>query len=278
MKMHHVTDTFRILLILLALATAGRLSAQEIVAHRGASHDAPENTLAAFRLAWKQGADAIEGDFRLTKDEKIVCLHDKDLKRTAGDPREVAHVSLAELRKLEAGSWKAPVFAGESIPTLDEVLAVVPAGKRLFLEVKCGPEIIEPLRLTLSKDALDESQIIIISFDEEVIRQCRQHFPKIKAHWLTSYKQSLLGKWKPTQKQILKVLDGVAASGLDTKADPDRVTPAFVAKLRASGLEFHCWTVDTPALARHFQALGVDSITTNRPAWLRAQLRLDPSQ
>ena len=129
--------------------------------------------MAAFRLAWEQGADAIEGDFHLTKDLKIVCLHDKDLKRTAGDPREVAHVTLAELRELEVGSWKAPVFAGEAIPTLDEVLAVVPADKRLFLEVKCGPEIIGPLRMTLSNKALPRGQIVIISFDEEVIQVFR---------------------------------------------------------------------------------------------------------
>jgi glycerophosphoryl diester phosphodiesterase len=254
------------------LILLGPATAQDLVAHRGASYDAPENTLAAFRLAWEQGADAIEGDFMLTRDGKIVCHHDKTLRRTAGDPRAVAEVTLAEIRSMEVGSWKDARFAGEPIPTLVEVLAVMPEGKRLFLEIKCGPEIVEPLREVLMASALPSDQIEIISFDETVIAQCRHELPAFRAHWLTSYKRGESNAWEPSKAEVLEILQEVKASGLDTRADPDVVTTAFVAKLREAGLAFHCWTVNTPALARHFRALEVDSITTDRPAWLRRQL------
>ena len=117
----------------------------EIVAHRGASFDAPENTVAAIKLAWEQKADAAEFDVFLSKDGKIVVIHDADTKRTAGVDRKVADTTLEELRKLDVGKWKDAKFAGEKIPTLEEMLATVPAGKRVFIEVKCGPEIVPEL-------------------------------------------------------------------------------------------------------------------------------------
>ncbi|MGY8686560.1 MAG: glycerophosphodiester phosphodiesterase, partial [Verrucomicrobiales bacterium] len=251
-------------IVLFLLVCVNNVWSQDIVAHRGASFDAPENTLAAFRLAWKQGADAIEGDFQLTKDQHIVCLHDVDLQRTSNDPRKIADMTLAEVRQVDVGTWKHPRFKGERIPTLTEILALVPRGKRLFLEIKCGTEIIEPLR----KIGLFPDKVVIICFDREVIRQCRKQLPQLKAHWLTSYKQNVVGQWKPSEKELAKTLRELDASGLDTKADPERVTPTLVAKLREANLEFHCWTVDDVVLAKQFQKLGVDSITTNRPAWL----------
>ncbi|MDP6721144.1 MAG: glycerophosphodiester phosphodiesterase family protein, partial [Pirellulaceae bacterium] len=108
--------------LLTLLVTSDGARGQLIVAHRGASYDAPENTLAAFRLAWRQGADGIEGDFYLTKDGQIVCIHDADTKRTAGVSRQVAKSTLAELRELDVGRWKDEEFAGERMPTLQQVL------------------------------------------------------------------------------------------------------------------------------------------------------------
>ena len=92
------------------LATRGH--AQLIVAHRGASHAAPENTSAAFELAWQQNADAIEADFRLSRDGQIVCIHDATTQRTAGVDRIVAQSTLAELKALDVGAWKDPQFKG----------------------------------------------------------------------------------------------------------------------------------------------------------------------
>ncbi len=96
------------------LLVAMPVSGQLIVGHRGASHAAPENTLAAFDLAWQEGADGAEGDFRLTRDGRIVCIHDEDTERTAGKKLVVATTTLAELQQLDVGSWKDPRYAGVS--------------------------------------------------------------------------------------------------------------------------------------------------------------------
>lgn len=121
---------FRIALLGAAVCFAELTEAQMITAHRGASYDAPENTLAAINLAWEQGADAIEADFYLTRDGQIVAFHDRTAKRTGGVDRAVESMTLAELKQLDVGSWKSAAFAGEPVPTFVEVLANIPAGKR----------------------------------------------------------------------------------------------------------------------------------------------------
>src|SRR5687767_10257607 len=89
------------------------LGRMQFIAHRGASHDAPENTLAAVRLAWAQHADAVEVDVHLTRDGRLAVIHDPDTQRTAGVARVVAQSTLAELQLLDVGRWKASRFAGE---------------------------------------------------------------------------------------------------------------------------------------------------------------------
>lgn len=255
-----------------AQSTAGPKN-PAIVAHRGASHDAPENTMAAFRLAWQQGADAIEGDFHLTADGKIVCMHDKDLKRTASIDRPVAEMTLAEIRQAEAGAWKDPKFTGEKIPTLAEVLTIVPEGKLFLIEIKCGPEIMPEFHRVIASSGVPLSRLRVISFNADVISAVKQQMPGMKAFWLTSYKKDeQTGQHSPTHDQVLATLHRTGADGLDTRANLEVLTPAFIQKLRSANLEFHCWTVDDPALARQMTALGVDSITTNRPAFLREEL------
>lgn len=251
-------------------------AAQLLVAHRGASGNAPENTLAAFRLAWEEGADAIEGDFYLTTDGEIVCIHDKDTKRVCpgGVPCEVGKATLAELRVLDVGAWKHADFTGERIPTLYEVLDAVPTGKRIFIELKCGPEIVPVLkRMLAARKSPKPEMIAIICFNAEVIAACRKEMPGIDAHWLVSFKKDKLsGTWTPKPDAILATLARTGASGLDVQAESAVVDAAFVARLRGAGYAFHCWTVNDPAVARLFQELGADSITTDQPALLRKAL------
>lgn len=247
-------------------------SAAEIVAHRGASYDAPENTLAAFNLAWQQGADAIEGDFYLTKDHQIVCLHDDTTKRTAGFDLLVADATLEELRRMDFGAWKAPQFVGERIPTLRDVLATVPPGKKMLIEVKCGPEIVPFLKQELAEARFPADRTVVISFQAPVIAAVKKTIPNVKALWLTSYKKNPnTGAWAPTLPEVLATLQSIQADGLDSNAH-ERIDTDFVRALRAEGYEFHVWTVDDPALARRMMELGADSITTNRPEFLRMQL------
>lgn len=117
------------------LFTSTLALAVDIVAHRGASYDAPENTMAATRLAWQQKADAVETDIYLGKDGKIIVFHDKTAKRTGGRDVPIADLTQAEARTLDAGSWKAPQFKGEKVPLLEEQIQSIPAGKRLLVEI-----------------------------------------------------------------------------------------------------------------------------------------------
>ncbi len=259
-------------LLSLISSSAGIAHGQLIVAHRGASHDAPENTLAAFNLAWEKQADAIEGDFYLTKDNQIVCIHDKTTKRVSPKNRELKIVdsTLNELRKLDVGSWKNKRYASERIPTLKEVLATVPDGKQIFVEIKCGPEILPLLKLQLAASGLKPEQIVIICFDEAVVTQSRRMMPQYKANWLTSYKQHTLKRtWAPTLGDVLTSLKSTGATGLGTKGELKVIDRTFVKAIQAAGFEFHVWTVNEADLARTFKSLGAQSLTTDRPAFIR---------
>ncbi|MBI2354048.1 MAG: glycerophosphodiester phosphodiesterase [Deltaproteobacteria bacterium] len=243
-----------------------------IIAHRGASRDAPENTLAAFRLAWEQGADGIEADFRLTRDGRIVCLHDASTARTTGVDLRVDSSSLSELNSLDAGGWKGRQWAGERIPTLDEVIAALPAGKRLFVELKCGPEIIPPLAAVLAGSGIAVEQVVLLSFSAQLVGLLKEHLPDCRACWLSESRRNwLTSDPTPAHERIIATLRGSGADGLACRAGrflDERLAEA----LREAGLELHVWTVDAPAAARRFAALGVASIFTNRPGWLRERL------
>lgn len=259
------------LLTLGCLLLAAPLSAEPlIVAHRGASHDAPENTRPAFELAWKQGADAIEGDFHLTADGKIVCIHDYDTKRVSGRKRIVKSSTLAELRELDAGAWFHPKWRGVRMPTFAEVAATVPAGKKFYIEVKCGPEIVPELLRGIEASGLQASQIVIISFNAPVIREMKERAPRFKACWLSSFEKA--SPLKPSKDVVLATLRETKADGFSSRADA-RLTPDYINAIRGAGFEYHCWTVDEPEVARKFLELGALSVTTNRPAFLRAALK-----
>lgn len=250
--------------------TSSPLTAQEIVAHRGASYDAPENTLAAFRLAWEQNADAIEADFFLSKDEQIVCLHDKTTERLAPkQPKLTVAKSTAEaLRRLDVGSWKGARFAGERIPLLHEVLATIPQGKRIFLEIKCGPEIVPHLQRQLKASKLKPEQVVIICFRADVIAACREAMPQHDANWLTSYKQ-VDGQWRPASDQVVDTLRETRATGLGSQGNLQVLDADFAKSIRSAKKQLHVWTINGASDARTFKQLGVDSITTDRPAYIR---------
>lgn len=249
-------------------------AAQLIVAHRGASFDAPENTISAFQEAWSQNADGVEGDFYVTSDQQIVCIHDSTTERTGGRKLEVAKSTLAELRELEYGHWKAPRFKGEPLPTFAEVMAVVPAGKLFVLELKTGPEIVPLLKAELERLKPNLKDMLIIAFNKETVSAVKRDLPGIRTHWLTGYKKNkTTGQWRPSPEEVADGLKSTGADGLGTQGNREIVTPEFVMSLQKQGLrEFHVWTIDEPADAKYFQQLGAIGITTNRPALIRESL------
>jgi len=240
-----------------------------LIAHRGASREAPENTMAAFNLAWQEGADGIEADFRLTRDGRIVCLHDDTTKRTAGVELAVAESSLEELRRLDIGAWKGARWRGERIPTLEEVLAGLPAGKMFMIELKSGPEIIDPLQRVLAAAGIPVERLRLLSFDARLVAGLKEQLPGIRACLNVDYRFSLRTRaWSPSRAEIPAILEQSGADGISSKAHA-MVDMQFIAELHRNGKEVHIWTVDSAREADHYQSLGVDSIMTNRPGRLR---------
>ena len=257
-------------ILFLALASA---SAVDIVAHRGASADAPENTVPAFQLAWERGADVIEGDFFMTSDNVIVCFHDKTTKRIGGGELKVSSTPYQQLQPLDVGAWKGPQWKGTRIPTLTEVLATLPADKgRMFIEIKDGVRIVKPLAEQLNKADIAKSRLSIICFNQAVIAACKKAMPEVDAIWVVSQKSYK----KMGMASVIKTAKLLGADGVDVQAS-QAITPEFGKALRENGLQYHCWTVNEVPLARHMVEMGVDSITTDRPGFLRQALQAEPA-
>ncbi|MBO0699156.1 MAG: glycerophosphodiester phosphodiesterase [Zavarzinella sp.] len=244
----------------------------EIIAHRGASFDAPENTLAALRLGWAQGADAAEFDVLLSRDGQVVVHHDETTRRTAGVDWAVAEQTLDELRSLDVGRSKGPAFAGERIPTLAEALATIPPGKRVFIEVKTGPETIAELGRVITASQLTSDQTVIISFSADVVAAAKRELPERLAYWVADLRPEATDRPVPLE-ELIAVTRSCRADGLDLSADP-AITSEFVRTANAAGLPVYVWTVNDPALARQMIDAGVAGIATDRPGWLRERLRM----
>ena len=241
-----------------------------IVAHRGASKDAPENTLPAFHLAWEQGADAIEGDFQLSKDGQMVCIHDEDTERVAGIKLMVKDASLSDLRRLDVGAYRGAKYLGTIIPTLAEVFATVPDQKKIYIEVKSDESIVPNLLKEIRQSRLKEEQVTIISLNPKVISALKTVAPRFKAFWLSEFRKDESGEWIPSLQTVLTTLREIKADGLGASKDIN--DEAFVRQIQNAGFEFHVWTVDDVKTARRFLKWGAQSITTNVPDHLRKHL------
>jgi len=238
----------------------------EIIAHRGASYDAPENTLAAVRLAWEQGADAVEVDVHLSRDNRVVVIHDTDTKRIAGVKRLVRNLTFAESQKLDVGKWKSPKYTGERLALLEDVIGIIPFGKRMLVEIKTGPEIVSHFPPV-------PSNVAPISFDLEAIAAMKAARPDLQCYWVVGWRRDWKsGGWFPKPAQMIEQALENNLDGLDVGANGP-VTAGFVKKAHAAGLGVYVWTVDSVAKARKLRVAGVDGIATNRPGWMIASLQ-----
>ena len=242
--------------------------APRFIAHRGASADAPENTMAAFQLAWEQGADGIEADFLLSADGHVVCIHDKTTKKTGSGNLEVGKSRLEQLRALEYGAWKNPKFKGEPIPVLADVLDAIPEGKWFFLEIKDTEKIVQPIAEILRAKQADKERLVIISFNSQVIQACREILP--------DYRACLLSELKDFTKpgQAAKYAEQVRSSGAQGLAykEHESIPAAWLSEVAGEGGILASWTINTPAPAVRAIERGVDFIITDRPAALRREI------
>jgi glycerophosphoryl diester phosphodiesterase len=233
-----------------------------VIAHRGASKHAPENTLPAFAAGVKAGADLVELDYRHSADDVPVVIHDETLDRTTnavalwgGEKIKLAGKRLADLQTLDAGAWFARQFAGARLPTLAESLDAIQAGSLTLIERKAGNPATCVALLT-QKKLLD--QVVVQAFDWEFLARCHHLAPQLVL--------GALGEKELSPER----LDEIAATGARVVGWNDRdTTPASIAAIHARGWKAWVWTVDDPDRARQLVQAGVDAIITNTPAEIR---------
>ncbi len=243
-----------------------------IIAHRGESFDAPENTMAAIKLAWERDAEAVEIDIQLTKDNELVVIHDTDTKRLTGIDKKIKDQTLEELKKLDVGSWKDITFKDERIPTLKEVLSTVPEGKRLIVEIKSGPETVTILKSAINQFSLAKEQIEIIGFDLETMIQARNEFPENKVLWLLDLDYNWHSRiFEPSIAKGIDEAKNNKLDGLNVWAGK-MLSKNRIDQIHDAGLLAYCWTVNEIDKAHELSEWGIDAITTDGAQWLSHHL------
>lgn len=236
----------------------------KIIAHRGASFHAPENTLASAKLGWEHNADAVEIDIHLSADKKIMVIHDAGTKRTTGEDFKIATTPSEKIRALDAGSLKSETYKGEKIPFLYEVLDIIPKGKQLVIEIKSNKELVPLLKAEIEKSG-KMKQCVIISFDFDALVEAKKALPKIPSYYLSS-------KVGPeTFPELLKRLQDNKIDGLNLNSST--ITPELSALCNQNKIPLYAWTIDDVEVAKKLIDLGVTGITTNKPLEMREGLK-----
>ncbi len=224
------------------------------IGHRGAAGTAPENTIASFRRALAIGVDAVELDVQRTRDGALVVIHDETVDRTTDGTGRVGDLSLGEIRRLDAGSRKGHEFAGERVPTLDEVIDAVGAPVALFVELKDParyPGIEREVLAVLRRRGV-RGRAGISSFDHASLARVRAADPSVRLGFLYSRHDDPVGAARTL---------GAAAIHPPFRS----VNADLVAAAHAAGLAVHTWTVNEPADVEAVRALAVDGIFSDHP-------------
>ena len=263
-----------------------------IIAHRGMgqgmveSGAPPENTLPAFKAGWETGANGCELDVHLTRDGQVIVIHDDTTNRTTNASWVVAEHTADELRSLDAGRWKGLRWAGTRLPMLSEVLAIIPDGKRLFIELKDGPQVVPGTVAAIHDSGKGPSQVVLISFDVDTIAAAKAALPGFECLLIVVFQaDDSHGRWNVLydegpgfrtvtavydQKALLQLVRRYRLDGIDSSF---AMPPSLVSAVRDAGLQLVTWTVDDPQIALDLVSLGVTAITTDRPKAIRDALR-----
>ncbi len=224
-----------------------------VIGHRGASGTRPENTLVSFRRAVELGAHMVELDAQLTADGSVVVLHDDTLDRTTDGLGPLAARTLAEVRRLDAGRWFDPVFAGERVPTLAEVLTAVPIPVNVELK-GIRPDDLEARALAVVEEAGALDRVVFSSFEPERLIGLRARTDRA----------ALAVLWAgPEVGDALRLAERVGARALHVRND--RRAIQSIAAGRAVGLEIRVWTVNSPADLASLVDAGASGIFTDFP-------------
>lgn len=235
-----------------------------VIAHRGASAHAPENTLPAFTLALEGGADGIEFDVQLSKDGEVVVIHDHDLARTTDGRGRVRAAALADLKKLDAGGWFGPQFQGARIPTLSEALETIGRRALINIELKnlASPfdELPQKTAQIVSRLGFQEN-VIVSSFNPLALAAFRGALPEVPTGLLT-----MPGR----PGALTRLLAGPFTPYDNLHPHFASVSAEMVAGLRRKGGGVFTWTVNQPEDLKSMFALGVSGVITDEPALGRA--------
>jgi len=223
-----------------------------VIAHRGAAGSAPENTLAAVERAISDGTDWVEIDVQETRDGHVVVVHDSDFMKLAGNPLKVWEGDLAEIRQIDVGSWFAPEFAGQKVPTLEEVLAAVRGRSRLVIELKYygHDQQLEQRVVDIVESMGMADQVVVMSLKLPGIERLKALRPEWTAGLLAA---TALGDLTRLDVDFLAVNQKLA-------------TPAFIKRAHDSGKGVYVWTVDDGLSLSRWMSMGVDGVITNEPA------------
>ena len=248
----------------------GGTGGSTIIAHRGSSFLSPENTLAALKLGWSE-TEMCEVDVRLTRDGRLLVIHDATTKRTTGIDLDVARHTLRNLTRLDAGSWKGAAWSGEKFVPLEKALGAMPKAKRLLIEVKAGPEAVPELARVVRASGKGR-RVLVHSFDFATCLAARKAMPRVPTYYLIAAKYDRrTRKWAPALADAVRMAQEARLAGIGANDTP-QIKAAAVRKLHATGLKLNIWTVDRVPAARRLIAAGVDGLITNRPGWLKARL------
>ena len=246
------------------LAHTDRLQTCWFIAHRGFSAKAPENTLRAIKKAVTLQVDAVEFDVRLSKDNVVVVLHDSSVNRTTDGKGKVQDLSLVNLKKLDAGTWKHQQFSGEPIPTLSETLAYLATTScKAVIEIKDNTAL--DYVLADVKKVKPANQVYLLSPDHNVLTQTQAVLPRSQCAWLCD---ALPKEYVSPLRQAewIKVqLDKSNTTILD--AHYGILSSELIGQLHAQGITVWTWTVNDPNVMKTLQHWGVDAITTDHPDW-----------
>jgi glycerophosphoryl diester phosphodiesterase len=222
-----------------------------VTAHRGHARAAPENTLSAMRKAIESGADYVEMDVQLTADGTVVLLHDRDLKRVAGVARRLDELSSDEVRQLDVGSWFAPAFSGERVPTLVEVIDLCRGKIRLNIELKFfGPDrrLTQKVLDIIREQAL-EDECLVTSLNYDALLEAKQHHPRLRTGLIVAH--------------ALGEVSRLEVDALSVRAD--FLSDELLRSAHRHGKEVHAWTVNEPSQMTRLIKRGVDNLITSDP-------------
>lgn len=247
----------------------------KVIAHRGASGLAPENTFAAFKTAVQLGADMIELDIRPTKDQQAIVFHDSKLSRTTPINGKVKNRYLSELKKVDAGSWfDQEQHTNETIPTFNETVDFLKGHCELLVEIKSergqvGNQFLDNLIQIVDHHNVRDS-VIIQSFDSKVLKRLYTRHPGYRYQKLVVWKIPFVKVQFDQRLMLENVLKNPNYEALNF--DHRFVTPNLVRKLHRNNKKIYCWTVNQRVRMFRLANMGVDGIITNYPNKLKQLL------